>query len=210
MTKNMLIILSCAALLSISTFVYGAEGLYISGNIGLAMPTDMDTEDSTEPGESFVFELDSGLAFGMAAGYDFGNNVRVEGEIAYQKNDLDRATLGGESAGLTGDISGLGFLLNGYYDFVNESVFTPFITGGLGFTKVDVNDFKIVISDDPPESHDDTVFAYQIGAGVGYAFNEKVTFDVKYRYYGTSDPEFETVTAEYSSHNFYAGVRFSF
>ncbi len=60
------------------------------------------------------------------------------------------------------------------------------------------------------ENDDDTVFAYQVGAGVGYAVTEKVSFDVKYRYFATSDPEFDTTKAEYSSHNVYAGIRVTF
>ena len=49
-----------------------------------------------------------------------------------------------------------------------------------------------------------------MGAGVDYAVNEKITIDFKYRYLGTSDPEFDTTTVEYSSHNFYAGIRAAF
>jgi len=42
-------------------------------------------------------------------------------------------------------------------------------------------------------SEDDTVFAYQIGAGAGYAVNKNITIDLKYRYFATEDPDFEGI-----------------
>jgi len=187
-----------------------AKGPYVSGNLGLAMLSDSDITDSTVPGITLDIESDTGLALGVAAGYDFGNNIRIEGEIAYQKNDLDKASLLGVDVDLTGDTSSLALLFNGYYDFANESAFTPFISAGLGIAKVEVNDFNVPGSGLPDSNDDDTVFAYQVGAGVGYAVNKKVTLDVKYRYFRTSDPDFDTATAEYSSHNLYAGIRVAF
>lgn len=210
MKKTYSIITGCIMLLSISSIAYSAEGSYVSGNLGLAILSDSNVTDSTVPGISIEIESDSGLALGVAVGYAFGNNTRIEGEIAYQKNDLDKASLFGVDVDLTGDISSLALLLNGYYDFANESAFTPFISAGLGFAKVEVNDMNVLGSGAPSKNYDDTVFAYQVGAGVGYAVNEKVTLDVKYRYFGTSDPDFDTATVEYSSHNVYAGIRVSF
>jgi len=209
MKKTFLITACCAILLVISPIAYSAEGLYVSTNLGLAILTDSDLTDSTIPGIAVHLDSDSGLAFGSAIGYDFGNNIRMEGEIAYQKNDLDIANALGVDVELTGDSSSLAFLLNGYYDFTKRSL-TSFIYAGLGFANVDVNDFNVPGSGFPRVSDDDTVFAYQLGAGVGYAINKEITFDVKYRYLGTSDPDFETATAEYSSHNFYISMRFAF
>lgn len=211
MKKKISTIACCAMLLSISTIAYSAEGPYVNANLGLAIPTDSDMTDSTLPAITIDIEADTGLALGVAAGYDFGiYNVRLECEIAYQKNDLDKASLWGVDVDLTGDTSSLALLVNGYYDFANDSAFTPFISAGLGFAKVEVNDLNVPGSGIPSYSDDDTVFAYQVGAGVGYAVNEKVSVDVKYRYCATSDPEFDTTEIEYSGHNLYAGVRVGF
>ncbi len=210
MKKKISTIACCAMLLSISTIAYSAEGPYVNANLGLAIPSDSDMTDSTLPGITIDIEADTGLALGVAAGYDFGNNIRLEGEIAYQKNDLDKARLWGVDIDLTGDTSSTAFLLNGYFDFANDSAFTPFISAGLGLAIVEVNDFNVPGSGVPSYNDDDTVFAYQVGVGVGYAVNEKVSVDVKYRYCATSDPEFDTTEIEYSGHNLYAGVRVAF
>jgi opacity protein-like surface antigen len=210
MKKTIFVIAGCTMLLSISSLAYSAEGPYVSGNLGVAMLNDSDVTDSTEPGMTVDIESDAGLALGVAVGYGFANNTRIEGEISYQKNDLDKGSVWGFDTALTGDTSSLAFLLNGYYDFKNTSPFTPFITAGIGMAKVEVNDMNVSGYDSYGENDDDTVFAYQFGGGVSYAVNEKVNIDVKYRYFGTSDPEFDSVDAEYSSHNLYAGVRVAF
>lgn len=210
MKKIIFMITSCAMLLSISSIAYSAAGPYVSGNLGVSIPNDSEVTDSMLPGITFDIESDSGLALGAAAGYGFANNARIEGEIAYQKNDFDKASLFGFDLDLNGDSSSLAFLLNGYYDFANTSQFTPFVSAGVGLAKVEINDLNFPGSGLPDASDDDTVFAYQVGVGVGYAVNENVSIDVKYRYFGTADPEFDTSEVEYSSHNIYAGVRVSF
>lgn len=209
MKKNLLIISVCVLAFFFSSPAYSAEGPYVSGNIGFAMLSDSDLTDSTIPGITIDIEYDTGLALGAALGYDFGN-TRLEGEISYQKNDFEKASLLGVDVDLTGDVTSLSLLMNGYYDLVNNSVFTPYLSAGLGFAKVEVNDFNVPGSGLPNSNYDDTVFAYQVGVGVGYAVNEKVTIDVKYRYFATSDPEFDTTEAEFASHNFLFGVRVNF
>lgn len=208
MKKHILFAVCTVFLLSVSTICYSA-GPYVSGNLGLAIARDSDVTDSTMPGVTLEIESDTGLALGGAIGYDF-DSFRVEGEVAYQRNNLDKGTLLGSSVNLDGYTSSLAFLLNGYWDFVNSTPFTPFISGGLGVASVKINDFNVSGSGDPDESDSDTVFAYQIGAGVAYALDSNISIDLKYRYFATSDPDFDTSEAEYSSHNFYIGVRFNF
>ncbi|NOR25027.1 MAG: outer membrane beta-barrel protein [Desulforhopalus sp.] len=210
MKKALLISAGCTMLLSVSSIAYsGADGLYVGGNLGLAIANDSDVTDSTAPGITLEFESDMGYALGGAIGYGFGN-FRIEGEIAYQTNDLDQIKALGVSVDATGDTSSLTGLLNGYYDFNNTSPFTPYISGGVGVAKVEINDVSIPGSGFSNVNDDHTVFAYQVGVGVAYAIKENLSFDVKYRYFATSDLELDTTDFEYSSNNFYAGIRYTF
>ena len=209
--KNIVIITGCAILLCFSTIAYSDVGPYVSGHVGYTISNDSDMTDSTAPGITATIESDAGYALGGAVGYSSGN-ARGEVEIAYQKNDLDQMNILGVPLALTGDTTSLSVLVNLYVDFVTDSPFTPFVSAGLGFAKIDLNDFNIVGSGLPNENEDATVFAYQVGAGVGYAVNEKVSIDIKYRFFDTTDPEIfnDTVTIEYSGHAFLVGVRSSF
>ena len=209
MKKNLLIIFVCILVFFFSAPVFSAEGLYVSGNLGFAMASDSDLTDSAVPGITVNTEFDTGLALGAALGYDF-NRFRVEGEISYQKNDIEKISAQGVPFDPTGDAAALSFLINGYYDFVNRSAFTPYISAGLGFAQVEFNDLDISRIGFSGSSDTDTVFAYQIGIGVGYALTEKFIIDVKYRYFGTEDSEYNTTKAEFVSNNFLFGVRFNF
>jgi opacity protein-like surface antigen len=188
----------------ISPVAFCGEGLYGSISLGIANLSDSDMTDSTEPDFSLNIDSDPGLTLSGAIGYDFGQNIRLEGEITYQKNDLDTGNYSGVGVALSGDSSSLAFLVNGYYDFKNASPFTPFVTAGIGYTQIDANDFAVQGFDDMSSlSDDDNVFMYHLGAGLGYSLNDKITFDLKYRYIMTSDPDFDTTSSEYSSSNFF-------
>ena len=209
MKKNLLITFVCVLAFFFSAPVYSAEGIYVSGNLGFAMLSDSDLTDSTVPGITVNTEFDTGLALGAALGYDF-NRFRVEGEISYQKNDVDKISAPGVFLDGTGESAALSFLINGYYDFINHSAFTPYISVGLGFAQVEFNDLDISGLGFSGSNDEDTVFAYQVGLGVGYAVTQKVTIDVKYRYFGAQDSEYDTTKAEFASNNFLFGMRINF
>lgn len=202
--KKRILVTACAIPFFICSSA--SAGMYMSGSVGLALLDDSDTDIFLDGFPVTVtLESEEGLGLGVAAGYAFGN-VRFEGEYAYQQNDLETLEVSAFGFSVSGSIGGEtsshSFLFNTYYDFKNTSPFTPFLSAGIGVSNVE---FEI-----ENESDDDTVFAYQLGVGLGYAVTDKVSLDVKYRYFGTEDPEFDGFEAEYSSHNFYMGVRFSF
>ncbi len=86
-------------------------------------------------------EFDAGVAVLAALGYKM-EQLRFEGEIGYQVNDFDQ-----QSAPLIADLS---FLANVYYDIPTTSRFTPFLTAGIGFVMVDVNDLRYSASTSSP------------------------------------------------------------
>lgn len=104
-------------------------------------------------------------------------------------------------------------MVNGYYDFDIESAFTPYVGGGIGIANVSINDLAVLgipLADD-----DDTVFAYQFGAGVGYEISPTLTLTADYRYFATADGEFTDAggflfDAEYSNSTFLVGARATF
>jgi len=208
-------------LLALPAVCLGATDWYGSINVGYAMVSDSDVNATGTSGGNTAtldgeIEFDGGYVLGGAIGYMF-DNFRIEGEISYQKNDADKVTiksvkLNGVDQGISGsepadgDVGIFTFLANGYYDFNNDSKFTPYLTAGIGMANVEID----------PE--DDTVFAYQIGAGVGIAMSETVTLDCKYRYLGAADYEIGDtvqgvavkVDSSIASHNFTVGIRFTF
>jgi opacity protein-like surface antigen len=187
------------------------NGWYIGGSVGGGIVNDSDYNFLNNPGNG-TMENGSGIILNAAAGYKFGM-PRLEGEIAYLKNDIDQSMLNGIPAtGVDGDTKTVSFLVNGYLDFENKTRFTPFINLGLGFAKIDSN---LTISGNRAYDDSETVFSYQAGAGVGIDLAPNWILDLKYGYFGTSDPELSDTSGnkfefEYSSHRLSIGVRYSF
>ncbi|MBT3386360.1 MAG: porin family protein [Desulfobacula sp.] len=204
MKKISLFLLNCVFILSFSAIAYSEQGPYVSGNIGAAWLSNIDLSG---PGLTYELESNMGVSLGVALGYDLGNNIRIEGELAYQYNDLDKIALLGGNPDANGDASSSAFLLNFYYDFKNDTPFITSITTGIGLANAEIETFNA--TGIPIGSFDDTAFAFQVGGGVGYAINKKVIIDFRYRYFKTAEMDIGTATAEYASHNIYFGIRFA-
>jgi opacity protein-like surface antigen len=78
----------------------------------------------------------------------------------------------------------------------------PFLGAGMGLANVKI--------DRGFDDSDDTVFAYQAIAGLGFPLTHVTTLDLQYRYFATADADFDGTDVEYQTHNFFAGLRFDF
>lgn len=84
--------------------------------------------------------------------------------------------------------------------------FRPYVSAGLGVARHDGELSAAGIS----SSDKDTVFAYQVGAGLGYDVTDNVNIFGGYRYLGSSDATLDTLEAEYDAHELRVGVRYAF
>jgi len=198
--------------------------VYMSGNIGIAMPVSARLTDSTDTDTVFKLPFDNSVMLTGAIGLR-GGQYRSELEIAYQKNDLKDnltnaiivapANPGVDITGNTGDMKVLAGMVNAYFDFNTANPqFSPYITGGIGMANVDwasridyddgVDQGSFIIN------NDDTAFAFQLGTGVGISITESVILDLRYRYFSVPSVEFETIKTRVKSHNFSGGLRVFF
>lgn len=210
-----LLFLLSGVITSVQAQTYDA---YFSANLGFAMPLDSETTDSEEPGLVFDLGFDNDIAISGAVGLRM-ESLRAEAEISYQKNDLDKIgvtgiTVDASALGISGNAKALTGLINAYFDFNTGSAFSPYITGGMGFSRVNFN-ASIDIEDELGTLDDnDTGFAFQLGAGVGYAVSDNVTLDLRYRYFSVPTLKYDTTESEteseFNSHNITGGVRISF
>ncbi len=189
--------------LASAPLAHAAATPYVSLSAGVGFLADSDAEVDDEEFED-VIEYKTGFAVNGAVGLD-GDMYRVEGALGYQANDWD-AFIGFDlDDDAEAETSILSFMVNGYLDIeMPAAPVTPYLMAGAGVANVDL--------DIEGESDDDTVFAYQIGAGVGFEVSPNVTVDIGYRYFATSDVNFEEFfddDADFSvaSHNIMAGVR---
>lgn len=155
------------------------SGPYISGAVGIGFPSaEVDGHD---------IDLDSGLVLNGALGYNFGS-ARLEAAVGYQSHDLSDFD---EEASL------LTVMANAYYDFDTDSSVRPYIMGGVGMANADTS----------WDDDDETVFAWQVGAGLGFEIADNTTLDLGYRYLKPSELE-DSIDIE--SHNVMLGLRYQF
>lgn len=222
-----LMIISAALLLALPSIGAAAEpraGGYVSGFIGVSMPSDNDvTNDyggNPPSSDKDRIEFDPGIYVGGTGGYDFGY-LRLEGEISYRNSEIDSITnsVDGRYGNLDGDLGVSAFMANAFFDLHNDSRVTPYLGGGIGFAVLNLGntsgtdrnyDYWDLYSED-----DDTVFAYQIGAGVEIALNPRYSLDLGYRYFGTDTANFndnflQSSRMKFESHNVTVGFRATF
>lgn len=204
MKKTCLLVALLMCLFFSSASILNAENWYIGGNVAATFLNDSDVDN----GVSGKAEFDTGYGFTGVVGHNF-NPWRLEGEIAYRNNDYDKVGVdGAQKVNVSGSYKSLGFLLNGYYDFIlNESV-SPFLKAGVGGARLDTDAVRgggISIPDD-----DEWVFAYQLGLGLGWKATKALTVDLSYCFYGTSKPKFQGLDMEYYTHNILLGIRYNF
>ncbi|AOS84690.1 hemagglutinin [Chlorobaculum limnaeum] len=157
-------------------------GPYISGAVGIGMPSlEVDGYDIDDA-------LDSGLVLNGAFGYNFGS-ARLEAAVGYQSHDVSDFD--------DVNISILTVMANAFYDFDTDSGIRPYIMGGAGIADVDTNQ----------DTDSETVFAWQVGAGLGFEIADNTTLDLGYRYLKPSEIE---DSIDIDSHNVMLGLRYQF
>lgn len=192
-------------LLVSSSFAQAAANPYVSLSAGLGLMSNTDVEENGTEFED-VLEYSAGYVVNAAVGLD-ADMFRLEGAVGYQVNDVDKFDGMEVPDGIDAELSILSFMANGYVDFESEaSSITPYVMAGLGVGIVDLE-----VEGELDGADSETVFAWQLGAGVGIQATENVIVDLGYRYFATGDiADEDDFDVNLGSHNLMAGVRFGF
>ncbi len=201
-------------------------GPYVSGFIGMSALTNTDATSTTFGPDATTFndrvEFDPGINIGGAGGFDFGF-LRMEGELSYKNGEMSNITeqiSGTRFANVDGRLGALAMMFNAFVDLHNNTRVTPYLGGGVGFASLHLSDTlgTDTTTGNRPRlyrSDDDTVFAYQAGAGLEIALTQMFSLDLGYRYFGTAKAKFNshssmTTELKLESHNASVGFRLKF
>jgi opacity protein-like surface antigen len=229
MKKNIIFVAAIAALMvpSLCSATPPRPGPYVSGFAGISVPRDAEADTTDfDTGSTFhdSVEFDPGAYAGGTAGFDFGF-LRLEGELSYRYSEIKSVTDRDANYSfhdVDGNLGALSMMANAFFDLHNPSPITPYVGGGIGFAVLHMGDTTGVDTrGSSPErvllypEDDNTVFAYQVGAGMEIALNPRISLDVGYRYFGTDNARFEsgylsTSNVKLESHNAMVGVRVKF
>lgn len=207
--KRIIIISCCIMITLFCSQTVSAEGRYGRLSFGVAIPGNSDIADISDPATRVVAKFKNGIFTSAAVGKEY-KYFRFEGEFFYQSNDFESASISGIDTAISGDISSLALLFNGYFDYKNNTDFTPYLYAGLGASMVSLSGLGLPDAGFGPVSDEDVVVAHQLGCGVSYRMDDNINLDLSYRYFVPSDPSFNTIETEFASHNISLGLRINF
>ena len=172
------------------------DGIYIRVGAGVTFASDLGQSITYDPSAVFAVApattqtstFGNDITFATAIGFDYDDGIRTELEYRYAATDIETIVLsGGAGPDVTTSPSEqfrVHFLMsNFFFDFPNDSAFTPFIGGGVG------GGFAV-----NHESQQDAALAYQGRAGIALDLGGDASVDLEYVYLRTNDFEFATPT----------------
>lgn len=189
------------------------QGLYVGGQFGVNWLDDIGVAAGAVTNE-WSFDNDwTGL---VETGYRFANGFRLGAELGYTSHSV-QDIVGGPTGRLggTGDLAALSLMGVAYYDFNAGGKVRPFIGGGLGLLRSELDAVGPTLALGNNLNDDtDSAFAWQLGAGLGYAFSPNVELTFGYRYLAANgldaDTGRPTFDYDYSSHSVLVGLRYVF
>ena len=157
------------------------------------------------------------LGGALALGYDFWPQqmlpLRAEIEFAMRGNSEKTWSDGGVNVrDVKGTWNNSTLFANLFWDFHNDSAFTPYIGAGLGLA-FNYTGYDFTTNSGDKFSADDrfTNFAWNVGAGVAYNFNENFAVDLGYRFMMMGYNEVDSSISNQPYNNeFMLGLRFAF
>ena len=160
------------------------------------------------------------LGGAFALGYDFWPQqmlpLRAEIEFALRGNNEKTWSDGGQYINeVKGTWNSSTLFANLFWDFHNDTAFTPYVGAGLGMAFNYVG-YDFTDNNGNKFSADDrfTNFAWNVGAGVAYNFNENFAVDLGYRFmmmgYNEVSIGGSNISNQPYNNEFMLGLRFTF
>jgi opacity protein-like surface antigen len=194
-----------------------ASGFYLGGHGGLLLVDDSRNDSSTEG--RFIIEFDPGSHAAAVLGYNLADAFprigigRIELEAALRRSDVDKVSFleGPVSAG--GKVRVESLMFNTFGEHRESLPWLPYVGAGAGVARLKMQNVSTLGG--PVVDDDDTVFAWQAGAGLGYQAFRHLAFDLGYRYFQAVHPKFTDTAgfesrARYRAHSFILGARLMF
>lgn len=178
-------------------------GVYVTGRIGIALPSDFDVEgvqapEGPSPGApgapaSVSTQLDNEITFSGAIGYKLPVIIlgvvqpSFELEYSYTDLDVDGGSFNDGDQTFSGDLEAQTFTLNYQGDFIfsEDQKLIPFLGGGIGIADIDSDIQYFPASASAPifgVIEDDSAFVYQFDAGVRFELSDAISLDARARY----------------------------
>ena len=199
-------------------------GPYLEANLGYGFPEQVDVDGEAEAplvgalGFDGDLELDDAYVLGGALGYGLafgpgGGRLRLEANVSWRENDVDELEVEGFDVEGDGEAGAVVGLANVYYDLDLGIPLRPYVGGGIGAARVNVDADAGGLLDVDDEGW---AFAWDLAAGLGYEVADGLELTGGYRYLRIEGTDFdvdgggELDVDNYASHEVLLGLRYTF
>lgn len=203
--KRMMMLAATALTLSMATaqIAEARDGFYLAARGGLTWNNFNSKDDPVT--DSALSSIGRVKMFAGAVGYRY---KFFRGEFEFiNRDDAEEPYIDGDGDHLN-DISvgSTSYMFNGYLDFLPNYWITPYISGGIGWSKLELVDQEVFVGGETNKYKKSHAFTWQMGAGLSIRLNKCLNIDTGYRYFTLG----KIRHAEVNAHEWYAGVRFTF
>lgn len=190
------LLLATSAIVLLSSFAAKAEcdGIYGAFRAGIV------EHDAKKLQGNFE---DRRLMMSGALGYRW-EYFRTELEYVWRKYNRDRSVFPSNAL-----LKTYSYMWNVYYDILPYNWWTPYVGGGIGWSKIRYLD-KHAITGLANEEWATTRFTWSLGGGLSLKVTNRLNFDVGYRYYDLGSPKRPGATYDVSAQEIYGGIRYVF
>ena len=186
------------------------DGPYLAIRGGVANHTLGDKDENVATDKKLDVD-DNSLMLSGALGYRY-KYFRIEAEYIWRKDYEDSKLIPSES--ITGEVSfskratefsSKSYMANIYWDLSPYTMFTPYLSAGLGITSLEYT-FKMGDSYGRPVKYDEDNFTWSVGGGLSAQVTTRFNIDLGYRYFDMG----ELGNGAIHNHEVYGGLRYTF
>jgi opacity protein-like surface antigen len=182
----------CVLLLAATAVRAQNSKFYFKADLGGNLTEDIDVKEyfgvNVAGGK---MELSPGIRAGVGGGYQLTPWMAAEVELGYMANEIDSVT--GATQIHDAAFANVPFLVNGKFQLpLGRCPVTPYLGAGVGFSEAIFNVEHMTIGNVTISGNGaDTVFAWQVFAGVSYALNDRMGLGIEYRYFEADSPSWQ-------------------
>ena len=169
----------------------GCDGVYLAARGGMAKQK----VDMVLPGGDKL--NDDNVMLSGALGYRYGY-LRTELEYVW-RDTLDKKSAYGASY----EFETSSYMWNTYWDLSPYTWFTPYLSAGIGVTKIKYDHKTVGLG---TFTFEHKKFTWQLGGGLSAQITNRFNIDVGYRFFNFGNFQ----RAKTTSHEIYGGVRYVF
>ncbi len=185
--------------LAVSSVAEARDGFYVAVRGGYTDYNLNDQDDSVS--RAARIDLNGTWNVSGALGYKY-KYFRLEGEYIYRNDEDDHYESGLSKYDVSQESDS--FMLNAYVDFMPNYWISPYVAGGIGISRLEIEHKNS--ESGYGYSWDEDNFTWMLGAGLSLRLNRCLNFDAGYRYMDMEEIDYGETTA----HEWYGGLRYTF